>query len=231
MFLHWEQTAAGRFRVSSLEGRRFHNASNEGRQGQCGSNTPRRARKTIRWSLCGGSSSIKLRCLRKKRLPKVLNCSDKCFPCTFWNRVVKLSIHERLAPLRRGCADAADSSAFTAPHELNVRDIVLGNQMRNGDSENADRAHALPGLWFSAPPPSGAQSGARGACTAASDAHLPPLASWMRSASHTHVEQYQSGSIVLVQQRPEPSYPTAGGAGVGCSNWDESRASPAPGAG
>lgn len=47
----------------------------------------------------------------KKRLLKVLNCSDKCFPCTFWNRVVKLSIHERLAPLRRGCADAADSSA------------------------------------------------------------------------------------------------------------------------
>lgn len=111
MFLHWEQTTAGRFRISSLDGRRFHNASNEGRQGQCGSNTPRRARKTIRWSLCGGSSGIKLRCLRKKRLPKVLNCSDKCFPCTFWNRVVKLSIHERLAPLRRGCADAADSSA------------------------------------------------------------------------------------------------------------------------
>lgn len=36
--------------------------------------------------------------------------------------------------------------AFTAPHGLNVRDIVLGNQMRKGDGENADAAHALPGL-------------------------------------------------------------------------------------
>lgn len=59
--------------------------------------------------------------------PKVLNWSDKCFSCTFWNRVVK-TFHPRTfppAPDRCGCADAAGLSVRVLRlHTKNVREIV-----------------------------------------------------------------------------------------------------------
>lgn len=96
--------------------------------------------------------------------------------------------------------------------------------MRRDEDEDADAAHALPGFGhFST---TAERSAVRGehARAAAWTAALPRPASWRMSASRTHVEQYESGANLR-------SYPTAGGAGVGWSNWDESRASPAPGAG
>lgn len=181
-----------------------------------------------------GSGNIERRCLQKNDFSESAQLRGQVFFVHFLESCSKNFPSTNISPPhRRGCAEAADSSARVYGSTPAER---ARNRFGKSNCERATARTRIQHMHFlicdiSAPPPSGEQSEARGSCTAASNADLPLLASWMRSASHTHVEHYQSGSILLVQQPPEPSYPTAGSAGVGCSNWDESRASPAPGAG
>lgn len=160
---------------------RFHNASNAGHQGQCGSNThaPAPARQP---GLCAvAAAALNCAACRKTTSQKVLNWSDKWFSCTFWNRVVKLSIHEHFAPPTDAVARTLRSHprAFAAPHEPNVRGIVLGNETRNGGGEKRQTRHMhFLVCDISAPRQSGEQSEEKRLTrTAASDADLPLLAS------------------------------------------------------
>lgn len=84
--------------------------------------------------------------------PKVLNWSDKCFSCTFWNRVVKLSIHEHFRPPPTGAVARtlrAYPCAFTAPHEKHARNrLFWGGRESNEKRRRRERRCGTRTSWF-----------------------------------------------------------------------------------
>lgn len=101
----------------------------------------------------------------KTTSPKVLNWLDKCFSWTFWNRIVKLSIHEHFARPTGAVARTLRTHpcAFTALHELNVREIVFGGiKCETATSRTQMQQTHFLVCCISAPRPSGEQSEARG---------------------------------------------------------------------
>lgn len=101
--------------------------------------------------------------------PKVLNCSDKCFSCTFWIRVVKLSIHEHFRPPPTGAVARtlrASPCALTAPREKRARNGLFwresGIKCETATARTRMRHTHFLVCGISAPPPSGEQSEARG---------------------------------------------------------------------
>lgn len=187
------------FQISGADKRRarFHNASNEGHQGQRGSHAPRRA--SIRISISSLSPRAFNCPARRHMTPPGSAQPGRTSGSSRTNRVVKLSIHEH-----------GGSSA---------RILRLSTGKRFGKQMRRRRAHALPGFGYSGT--TDEPSALRGERSTHGRLLYLGRRPGRMSASHTHVEQDESGANL----QSSPS------AGVGWSNWDESRASPAPGAG